>query len=84
VIALDQITVMYVGETERLKREAIDADKRPVWTGTKPLDGDSVLSNLRSFCEVDLGPPPPWPHGLEITIRLKYLRLDPLFKGVKS
>ena len=77
VIQIDEARVTYLGETER--RTAIA--KVSSWSGTKEANGAQLTDTTAAETILDLGPPPAWPHSLEITLRFKYLRLDPMFGG---
>ncbi len=76
VLALDEVSVVYVREEERVTRKI--PGSTALWEKGQ-AEGAMVRANPDAVCVVDLGPPPPWPHGIELTVRLKYLRLDPLF-----
>ena len=77
VIQIDEARVTYIGETER--RTAVA--KVASWSGTKDANGAQLTDATTAETILELGPPPAWPHSLEITLRFKYLRLDPMFGG---
>lgn len=79
VAALDHVGVAYLGEHERRA-----AKVGPLaWTGAQAVPGGAHMTAADTIAEVtvDLDAAPPWPHALEITLRFKYLKLDPVFGG---
>jgi len=54
------------------------------WQKAQAIHNGLVQVEPDAVWEVSLDPPPVGPHGLEISLRLKYLRLDPLFGGRKT
>jgi len=82
VIAIDRLTVSYVGENQRISREVNIATG--TWQKAQAIHNGLVQAEPDAVWEVSLDPPPVGPHGLEISLRLKYLRLDPLFGGRKT
>ncbi len=79
VMELDHVGATYIGEHERRA-----AKIGPMaWSGAQPLPGGGHVSVAGTAAEVvfDLEAAPPWPHALELTLRLKYLKLDPVFGG---
>ena len=77
VIQIDEARVTYIGETERRTAPV----KVSSWSGTKDANGAQLTDTAAADTILELGPPPAWPHALEITLRFKYLRLDPMFGG---
>ncbi len=76
VIRLDQATVTHVGESERRTAAATVQS----WSETREISPGTQLTDAKAAETVlDLGEPPPWAHALELTLRFKYLRLDPMF-----
>jgi hypothetical protein len=78
IVAFDKLTVTFVGESQRVTRDVPATAAQ--WRGARATQGAMEIEP-GAVWEVDLGDPPPWPHGIEISLRLKYLRLDPLFGG---
>jgi FMN phosphatase YigB (HAD superfamily) len=79
ILRLDRVAVTYLGEGERRTVE-IDLGTA-AWTGAQALEGGAMQLARGAVTVLDLGAPPAWPHGLELSLRFKYLRLDPLFGG---
>ena len=77
VIQIDEARVTYLGENERRTVPV----KVSSWSGTKDASGAQLTDATAAETILDLGTPPAWPHALEITLRFKYLRLDPMFGG---
>jgi hypothetical protein len=75
-LSLDQVTVTYVGADERLPR-TLPADAVTWKKGA--ADGALVRAEPDAVCVIDLGQAPAWPHGIDLSLRLKYLRLEPLW-----
>ncbi|TAK99700.1 MAG: hypothetical protein EPO08_15700 [Rhodospirillaceae bacterium] len=81
IIGIDKFTVTYVGDGQRLSREVADAAH---WQKAQAIGSGLVQAESGAVWEMTLEAPPAWPHGMEISLRLKYLRLDPLFGGRKT
>ena len=77
VVQIDQIALNYIGESEQ--RPAVISP--PAWSNTTEISSGLHMTDLGKAGEavVSLGTPPPWAHALELTLRFKYLRLDPMF-----
>ncbi len=78
VVQIDTVGAVYLGETERRA-----AKVGPVqWSGTSEVPGARMTApGTPGEAVVELDAPPAWAHALEITLRFKYLRLDPMFGG---
>ena len=75
---IDSIQVSYFNERQRST-----AILGPVaWSGVSAVSTGAYVSIAETPAEavVDLGTPPPWPHAVELTVRYKYLKLDPIFE----
>jgi len=79
IVQIDSVAAIYIGETERRAAKVTQA----VWSGdTEAASGVSVIeADKPGEAVVSLDEAPPWPHVLEVTLRFKYLRLDPMFGG---
>ena len=78
VVQVDMVSAAYLGETER-RAAKVGA---VTWTGTTDTSGAQMTApGTPAESVVELDAPPAWPHALEITLRFKYLRLDPMFGG---
>jgi FMN phosphatase YigB (HAD superfamily) len=79
VVALDYARVHYVGENERRVAKLSPF----AWFGVQALGEGGNLTTADTAAEaiVDLDNAPPWPHALEVTLRFKYVKLDPIFGG---
>jgi FMN phosphatase YigB (HAD superfamily) len=78
VVQIDRVGFNYVGEGYR--RAA--APGPIVWSGAQEIaPGVYVTDGTGTPAEVSiaLDAPPAWPHALELLLRFKYLKLDPLF-----
>ncbi len=77
VVQIDHISAAYFGESEQ--RPAALAPV--VWIAAAEISPGLRLikSGKAGVAVVDLGAPPPFAHALELTLRFKYLRLDPVF-----
>lgn len=77
VVQIDQIAASYIGENER-RPARLGA---VAWSGTTEIAPGLHLTAADQAGEavVDLDAPPPFAHALELTLRFKYLRVDPLF-----
>lgn len=78
VMQIDSIQVSYFNERQRST-----AILGPVaWSGVSAVSTGAYVSIAETPAEavVDLGTPPPWPHAVELTVRYKYLKLDPIFE----
>ncbi len=77
VVTLDHVAATYLGENERRA-----AKVGPLaWTSVQAVPGGGHVTSAGTAAEVtfDLDDAPPWPHALELTLRFKYLKLDPVF-----
>jgi len=81
VAQIDSVSAVYVGERERRPATL----RNPVWSGALKISGGVYFIEAGKSVEaiIALDTPPSWPHALELIIRYKYLRLDPLF-GTQS
>ena len=77
IIQIDDARVTYLGETEQRTTPV----KVSSWFGATEANGAQLTGADAVETILDLGTPPPWPHALELTLRFKYLRLDPMFGG---
>lgn len=79
VAALDQVSIIARGERETRRVEITSQD----WSGAAETGAGArqIASGTPAEVVLTLADPPSFPHALEMTIRLKYLRLDPLFGG---
>ncbi len=78
VIQIDEMSVTYIGESEQ--REA--PVRKMAWSGTRDAAGAQITETTTpAETVVELGTPPSWPHALELKLRFKYLRIDPMFGG---
>jgi FMN phosphatase YigB (HAD superfamily) len=79
IAQIDNVSAVYIGETQHRGAQVTQA----VWSGdTEAASGVSVIeAGKPAEAVVTLDEAPPWPHALEVTIRFKYLRLDPMFGG---
>ncbi len=77
IAQVDSISAAYIGENER-KAAAVGT---PAWSGCTDIATGVHMISAGAPCEVvvDLKGAPPGPHALELTLRYKYLRLDPMF-----
>lgn len=79
VAALDQVSIIAQGERETRRVGIISQD----WAGAAEIAPGTRQTAAEPAAEavLTLAEPPAFAHALEMTIRLKYLRLDPLFGG---
>ncbi|MBY0510774.1 MAG: hypothetical protein K2P94_11575, partial [Rhodospirillaceae bacterium] len=79
VVELDHVGATYMGENER-KAAKVGA---LTWSGVQAIPGGGHVTAADTAAEVtiDLDPAPPWPHAVELVLRFKYLKLDPVFGG---
>ena len=79
VAAVDQVSIIARGEREA-RGVSITAQH---WTGASEIAPGARLLGAGPSAELvlDLQAPPAFVHALEMTLRVKYLRLDPLFGG---
>ncbi len=77
VVNLDTMTVTYTSETDR-RTQAVDL-RGASWSNVRDLGNGLVETGPGAQCVIALPAAPPAPHGLEMSLRLKFLRLDPLF-----
>ncbi len=79
VAAVDRVSIIARGERE-VRTLGITAQH---WTGTSEISPGARLcaGNAPAELVLDLQDPPAFAHALELTLRVKYLRLDPLFGG---
>ncbi len=81
IVSLDSMTVTTTSEADR-NTQAVDL-RDATWSNVRDLGNGLIETGPGAQCVIALPPPPPPPHGLEMSLRLKFLRLDPLF-GAKS
>jgi hypothetical protein len=79
IVAIESLFVKYTGENQRAERDVPGVTDTVGWQGACPVEPGLMLVEPHAVWEVDLGAPPPWPHSLEISLRVKYLRLDALY-----
>lgn len=79
VAGLDQVSIIARGEKEQRRVEITSQE----WSGAAEIAPGARQTAAGAPAEVilTLADPPPFPHALEMTLRVKYLRLDPLFGG---
>ncbi len=78
VAGLDQVGILARGEREQRRVDVISQE----WSGAGEIaPGVRQIGAGPAEVILTLADPPPFAHALEMTIRLKYLRLDPLFGG---
>lgn len=78
VAALDQVSIIARGEREQRRVDVIAQE----WSGADEIaPGVRQLAAKPAEVILTLADPPAFAHALEMTLRLKYLRLDPLFGG---
>jgi len=81
IIALESLIVTYTGDNQRSEREVPGVADFSGWQGARVVEPGLVQAEPQAVWSIDLGAPPPWPHSLEISLRVKYLRLDALYGG---
>ena len=77
IVQIDAAAAAYIGEHEQRP-----AELRPVtWTGAfKILPGVYMIEPGKpAEAIIALNTPPAWPHALQLILRFKYLKLDPIF-----
>ena len=77
VAQLEQVSAAYLGEDDRRA-----AKLGPLsWSGTQEIAPGAHMTIPGTAAEVTvaLDTPPPGAHALELTLRFKYLKLDPVF-----
>jgi hypothetical protein len=79
VVGIDRLMVGFVADDQRLSRE-VDM-KTSTWQKAQMIGPNLYQIEPGAVWEVALPSPPPWRHGLEISLRIKYLRLDAMFGG---
>ena len=77
IVQIDGVAADYLGEHERRAAELRPA----VWTGAFKILPGIYMTEPGKAAEVviALNTPPAWPHALELILRFKYLKLDPIF-----
>ena len=81
VVRLDRIVVGFTVDDARSVVEIPAA--QVTWTGARDLGGGECLIEAKDAeAVIDLNRHvPPQPHGLDLELRFKYLRLDPIFQA---
>ena len=79
VAVVDGVSIIARGERET---KALDITARH-WSGAAEITAGARLTAAATPAELvlDLAAPPAFAHALEVTLRVKYLRLDSLFGG---
>ncbi|MEQ8509599.1 MAG: hypothetical protein RIB43_11380 [Rhodospirillaceae bacterium] len=79
-IVIDQCAVLYRGEAEQ---KVLDVTRNIKLNETMVVAGQvAVLDARAGYMMLDLSATiPPWPHSLELLLRFKYLRLDPVYSS---
>ncbi len=80
VAGLDQVRIIARGERENVRVEVMSQDwsgAAEIAPGARQIAGPPTGQSAEVI--LTLGDPPAFPHALELTLRLKYLRLDPIF-----
>ncbi len=79
VASLDQISIIARGEREQRRVDVISVE----WSGAGEIapGARQMAAGTPADVILTLATPPAFAHALEMTLRLKYLRLDPLFGG---
>ncbi len=77
VMQIDHIGISYIGERQR----SLGVPGPAAWSNASAVSTGAYLSigDKPAEAVIDLGAPPSWPHALELTVRYKYLKLDPIF-----
>jgi hypothetical protein len=76
VVTLDHVGATYLGENDR---RAVKVGNL-VWSGVQAVPGGGHVTGVTpAEVTIDLDEAPPWPHALELVLRFKYVKLDPVF-----